>query len=83
MAGKRHEPLQSGHRRKGAGETACLHVSLSADDPARAAGLISTFPACQALPFAPFPGSPIAFTGQDDRGAIEVDPLAHRLTIGP
>jgi len=45
--------------------------------------LISTFPACQALPFAPFPGSPIAFTGQDDRGAIEVDPLAHRLTIGP
>lgn len=62
---------------------ALLHVSISAAEPARAAGFLSTLLGGQALPFPRFPGSWIAFTGKDYGTAIEVYPTTHRLTIGP
>jgi hypothetical protein len=62
---------------------ALLHVSISAEDPERVAGVLATVLGGEALPFPPFPDAWIAFAGQDDGTAIEVYPLTHRLKIGP
>jgi hypothetical protein len=62
---------------------ALLHVSISAEDPARVAAFLATLLGGEALPFPPFPDAWIAFAGQDDGTAIEVYPLTHRLKIGP
>lgn len=59
-----------------------FHISMSADEPARASAAIAELWGGVSLPFPPFPGSYIAMAGDDRRSAIEVYPRGTELHPG-